>query len=121
RARDQVAAVDSEAFAIYDFVADPPGLLANLALDAQGVVVVPRAALGTATEVTIIVDDPAGAAVRRAALPEVPLAPRDLRLRLALDPDRHATQKKVISPLVAGRQLVIEDLATAKLHLIDSV
>ncbi|HEY5939162.1 MAG TPA: hypothetical protein VIU61_31135, partial [Kofleriaceae bacterium] len=46
---------------------------------------------------------------------------RDLRLRVALDHERHATQRKTIAPLVAGGKLVIEDLATAKLHLIDSV
>jgi hypothetical protein len=89
--------------------------------DGTGLVSVPRAALGGATTVTILVDDVAGITVRRVFLPETALAPRDLRLRVALDHERHATQRKTIAPLGGGGKLVIEDLATAKLHLIDSV
>jgi hypothetical protein len=108
-------------FESYDFLGEPPVLLANLEPDEHGVVRVPLADLGRATCVSVIVDDPAGISVRRIALLETDLAPRDLRLRLALDPARHATQKKAIAPLRAGDSLVIEDLATAKLHLIDSI
>ncbi|HEX2689872.1 MAG TPA: hypothetical protein VHN14_24805 [Kofleriaceae bacterium] len=110
-----------DGFATYDFLAAPPVVLANLIADDHGQLRVPRQELGDATSVTVIVDDPAGLATRQIALAERPLAPRDLRLGLALDPERHATQRKAIAPLVAGDQLVIEDLATAKLHLIDSV
>ena len=105
----------------YDFLAAPPVVLANLAPDETGAVAVPLAELGDATTVTAIADDPAGVSVRRVALPEPALAARDLRLALALDPDRHAAQHKRIAPLVAGEQLVIDDLATARVHLIDSV
>ncbi|HSK04839.1 MAG TPA: hypothetical protein VK932_26500, partial [Kofleriaceae bacterium] len=115
------AGVTGEEFASHDFLPDPPAVLANLALDAAGVVRVPRAALGGATTVTIVVDDPAGVTLRRVHLPEAPLAPRDLRLRLALDPARHATQRKAIVPLVAGERVAIEDLATARVHLLDTV
>jgi len=118
RAQGQVS---DEAFASHDFLPEPTVVLPNLTPDADGVITIPRAALGNATTVTFVVDDPAGTTVRRAELAETPLAPRDLRLRLALHPDRHATQKKSIAPLVAGNQLVIEDLATAKVHLIDSL
>jgi hypothetical protein len=79
----------------YDFLAAPPVVLANLVPDDTGAIAV--------------------------ALAEPALASRDLRLQLALDPDRHATQRKQIVPLVAGAELVIEDLATARVHLIDSV
>ena len=96
-------------------------MIANLIPDDDGVVTVPLAELAGATEVVVIIDDPAGAMVRHVSLPEPPLAPRDLRLRLALDPARHATQVKAIAPLRAGDRLVIEDLATAKVHLVDSV
>ncbi|MEO8702010.1 MAG: hypothetical protein ABI867_18335, partial [Kofleriaceae bacterium] len=117
----QAQAAYDEAFASHDFLPDPIIVLANLAPDAHGIVQIPRGELGTATTVTLVVDDPAGTTLRRAYLPETPLVPRDLRLRLALHPDRHATQKKAIAPLVPGAQLVIEDLATARVHLIDSV
>jgi hypothetical protein len=112
---------DDAAFASYDFLPDPIAILPNLVPDGTGLVTVSRAALGGATTVTILVDDLAGVTVRRVFLPETALAPRDLRLRVALDHERHATQRKTIAPLVAGGKLVIEDLATAKLHLIDSV
>ncbi|MEJ7598800.1 MAG: hypothetical protein WKG01_12910 [Kofleriaceae bacterium] len=115
------APADDAAFASYDFLPDPTTVIANVIPDASGVVRVARAALGGATTVTIIVDDLAGTTLRRLQLAEPAMVPRDLRLRVALDPERHATQRKTIAPLVAGGKLVIEDLATAKLHLIDSV
>ena len=111
----------TEAYVGYDFLAEPPIVLANLVPSKDGVVTVPLAELGHATAVTVIVDDPAGSLMRRVWLAETPLEPRDLRLRVALDPDRHALQKKMIAPLRAGGVLKIADLATAKLHLIDSV
>ncbi len=109
------------AFASHDFLPDAPLTIANLLPDASGVVTVPRAQLGTATSITIIVDDPGGTTLRRAHLPEAPLAPRDLRLSLALGIDRHAMQNKSITSLPGGASLAIEDLATAKVHLIDTV
>src|SRR5690606_19085311 len=36
-------------------------------------------------------------------------------------PDRHVQQEKRVTPLVAGNSIVIEDLATAKVHIIDSI
>jgi hypothetical protein len=110
-----------DAFASYDFLAAPPVVLANLVADARGRLELARAALGDATTVTVIVVDPAGTTVRRVALAEPALAVRDLRLALALDPARHVTQHKAIAPLVAGTRLVIEDLATAQVHLLDSL
>jgi hypothetical protein len=110
-----------ESFAGYDFLAGPPAVLANLVPDAGGAIEVALTALAGATSITVIVDDPDGLSMRRIALAEPALVPRDLRLTRALDPARHTTQHKAITPLAAGAQLVIEDLATATLHLIDSV
>ena len=112
------SAGDAAAYASYDFLAEPPVVCANLPV-VDGRVVIPT--LGRATSVTIVLDDPAGTAVHRVARAETPLEPRDRRLELALDPARHARQAKQIAPLVAGGRLVIADLATAKLHLLDSV
>ncbi|MEO7734691.1 MAG: hypothetical protein ABIY55_27285, partial [Kofleriaceae bacterium] len=122
RARGSVgSAGPDDAFAGYDFLAEPPVVLANLVADASGRLEIARAALGDATTVTVIVVDPAGTTVRRVALAEPALAARDRRLLLALDPARHAAQHKAITPLVAGTRLVIEDLATAQVHLLDSL
>ena len=112
---------DDDAFVGYDFLPEPPAVLANLVADDAGVVRVPRAQLAGAASLAIIVDDPAGRSERRVALPEPATTPRELRLVLALAPERHATQAKAIAPLVAGGQLVIEDRATARVHLLDSV
>ncbi|HET9990505.1 MAG TPA: hypothetical protein VFQ65_18380, partial [Kofleriaceae bacterium] len=116
----QQATGNAQAYVSYDFLADPPVVLANLTVR-DGRVAIPLAELGRATAVTIIVDDPAGLVGRYAWLAEPPLEPRDLRLRVALDPDRHALQTKSIAPLRAGGVLEIRDLATAKVHLLDSL
>jgi len=102
-------------------VPDAPGVFANLEPDANGVVQVSKADLGSAICVTIFVEDQAGLSMRRTYLADNELAPRDLRLKVALDHERHAAQRKRIEPLVEGRSLVIEDLATAKLHIIDTI
>ncbi len=110
-----------DAYVGYDFLDDVPVVLANLELAADGSLAIPLVELGRATTATIVVDDPRGMTMRRVALAEAPLAPRDRRLRLALDPDAHATQEKRVVPLVPGGRLEIADLATAQIHLIDSV
>ncbi|MFN0247471.1 MAG: hypothetical protein ACKV2T_11345 [Kofleriaceae bacterium] len=110
-----------EGYVTYDFLGAAPIVLANLVPDDKGVVRVAAADLGRSAHVVIVVDDPGGYCVRYVPLPERPLDPRDLRLRLALDPARHVSQKKEILPLVAGQRIVIEDLATAKIHLVDSL
>ncbi len=115
------SAGDGQAYAAYDFLAAPPAVLANLVPDETGTIVIARAALGDATHVTLVLDDPAGWATHGVPLPETALVPRDLRLRIALAADRHATQQKAIAPLRPGGQVVIEDLVTAKVHLLDSL
>ena len=108
-----------DAYASYDFLAASAQVVAANLVPVDGVVALP--ALPDASFVTIVVEDLAGTTARGVALAETPLQPRDLRLKVALDPARHATQKKAIEPLRAGGSLVIEDLATAKVHLVDSV
>lgn len=114
-------AADESAYVGYDFLAESPRVLANLTVDATNAIEIPLAELGDATCVTVIVDDPAGVSRRHLALPETPLCTRDLRLHLALAPDVHAKQDKTVAPLSPGEALVIEDLATAKVHLLDTV
>lgn len=106
-------------FESFDFLGREPVVLANLVPDGEGAVRVPLGGLPPC--VTVILDDPAGVTSRMLALPERAIEARDLRLTLALDPDRHATQTKAIAPVRSGDALVIADLATAKVHLVDSV
>ncbi len=115
------AAGTGESYVTYDFLGAAPIVLANLVPDASGVVTIAASELGRSAHVVIVVDDPGGNSVRHVPLAERPLDPRDLRLRLALDPERHVSQKKEILPLVEGQRIVIEDLATAKIHLVDNL
>ncbi len=121
RRRQEYGSQDAAAYASYDFLPDAPRVLANLVVDENGALSIPADALGDAVTVTVIVDDPAGVTRRAVQRALQPLVPKDLRLRIALDKDRHATQKRAIRPLRAGETIAIEDLATAKVHLIDSV
>ncbi len=115
------AAGSAEAYVTHDFLPEAPVVLANLPPGTDGEITLSRAQLGRATSLTVIVDGPGGANARRVALVETAVDPRDLRLLLALDPARHVTQRRQIAPLRTGETLVIDDLATAKLHLIDSL
>ena len=121
RMRRRRRAFADDAYVGYDFQDDEPIVLANLEPAADGSLAIPLAELGRATTATIVVDDPRGTTVRRVALAEPLLARARSPARLALDPDAHATQEKRIVPLVPGARLEIADLATAQVHLVDSV
>ena len=112
---------DNAAFPSHDFVPRAPALLANLAPDASGVVTVDRAALAGMGEVTIYCVDPGTTTARSVALPEPTEPTKDLRLRAGLDPERHVIEKKDVIGLAAGETLVIDDLATARAEVVDTV
>ena len=54
-------------------------------------------------------------------LPATELRPRDLRLRFALAHDRHFTELRGVDGAPAGATLVVEDLRSGKLELVDTV
>jgi hypothetical protein len=118
--KDDVAH-DNAAFPSHDFVPRPPALLANLVPDASGVVSVDRAALAGMGEVTVYCVDPGTTTARSVALPEAAEPTKDLRLRAGLDPERHVIEKKDVIGLAAGETLVIDDLATARAEVVDTV
>jgi hypothetical protein len=120
RAEEAQARMD-DAYASYDFVAAPPIVLANLRPDAAGRVRVPRAALGDATLVRVVLVDPSGAAARLVPLPARALAVRDLRLAAALPAERHWREDRRLQALPAGRTLAVADRATTRVELVDTV
>jgi hypothetical protein len=107
--------------ASFDFLAAPSVVIANLRPDADGVVRVPLADLGAAQLVQIIVVDPALTSTAELALPEIAPAPRDRRLRLALDSKGHFAEERRVEPLPQGATIVVDDVRTGKLELVDSL
>ncbi|PCC71250.1 hypothetical protein SAMN02745121_04789 [Nannocystis exedens] len=108
-------------FVALDFLPAPAVVLANLRPDASGELRVPLADLGAAQSVRVLVVDPALTSVADLGLPPTELRPRDLRLRFALAHDRHFTELRGVDAAPAGATLVVEDLRSGKLELVDTV
>ena len=120
------AAYDSVALAVgplasYDFLAAPAVVIANLRPDAEGLVRIPRADLGAAQLVQLVLVDPALTTTAEVALPEIAPEHRDRRLRLALDPAGHFAEERRVEPLLQGATIVVDDVRTGKLELIDTL
>jgi hypothetical protein len=107
--------------ASYDFLAAPAVVIANLRPDAEGTIRIPRADLGAAQLVQIVLVDPALTTTAEVALPEIAPAHRDLRLRLALDPAGHFAEERRVEPLLQGATIVVDDVRTGKLELVDTL
>ncbi len=114
-------ATQDHSFATFDFVPTDATLLPNLRPDREGVVRVPRSQLGEASCVQVICADGEQTTSARARLPERALAPRDRRLIRALPADAHITQRRQIDPCRAGQTVTIQDAATAKVHIVDTI
>ncbi|MDC0718378.1 hypothetical protein [Nannocystis bainbridge] len=108
-------------FVALDFLPAPAVVLANLRPDESGRLRVPLADLGPAQSVRIVVVDPALTSVVDLGLPATDLRPRDLRLRFALVHDQHFTELRGVDGAPAGATLVVEDLRSGKLELVDTV
>lgn len=111
---------DQAAFAALDFLPAAAVVLENLRPDEHGELRVPRDRLGPARHVRVLVVDPALTSVADLALPDSDLRPRDLRLRLALQHDAHFAEERRVDPAPAGTTLVVDDLRSGKLELVDT-
>ena len=107
--------------ASFDFLAAPAPVIANLRPDADGFLRVQLADLGAAQLVQIIVVDPALTSTAELALPEITPAHRDRRLRLALDSKAHFAEERRVEPLPQGTTIVVDDVRTGKLELVDTL
>lgn len=119
RAQAEVAH-DMAAHNSVDFLPAPAVVLANLRPDERGEIVVPRAQLGAAQSVRVLVVDPELTTTADLALPESEQRPRDLRLRLALAHDAHFSEERRVEGAAAGARLVVEDVRSGKLELVDT-
>jgi hypothetical protein len=108
-------------FADLDFLPAPSVLLANLRPDADGLLRVKLADLGPGHLVHVVALDDETTAVAVLALPESPLAPRDVTLARAFDSDRHLAERRRIEFLDAGASATIADAATAQAELLGSL
>ena len=104
-----------------DFLKDAAAVKLNMEPDAKGIVTIKRNEIGERQLVYVVAVDPENTVYREVALAETSPEAKDLRLRLGLDPDAHATEKKKISILRAGDELVIEDITTSDLAFYDSL
>lgn len=119
--RKGTPAEGQSALASFDFLAAPAVVIANLRPDADGIVRVPRGELGAAQLVRLVVVDPALTSTADLALAEISPAHRDRRLRLALDSTGHFAEERRVEALPAGATIVVDDIRTGKLELVDTL
>jgi len=108
-------------FANLDFLGEPAALHLNLKPDKDGVVSVPRSELGGHSLVQVVAVSPIDTVSRVVSLPEAPATFRDLRLFTALDPSRHYQERREVSFLQNGEELVFQDAAQAQLEAYDTL
>ncbi|MBK8976064.1 MAG: hypothetical protein IPM29_09065 [Planctomycetes bacterium] len=104
-----------------DFLGRPAPVLVDLRPDADGVVRVPLAALGSGQLVHVVATDDVSAVYEQLALPERPLEPVSTRLTSALDPARAFVQRRRIEFVAAGAEVTIADARGADVELYDSL
>jgi len=106
-----------------DFLPESSSALLNLVPDADGTITIDRKILGDHPFVRVVAMDPANVASRDAALegasPEP--KPRDLRLAKGLEPDKHYTEQKQVSPAGADSPFVLPDITTSKMETYGSL
>lgn len=113
--------VMSSSFANLDFLAVPSAALLNLVPDENGEIKVTNDAIGPHQHLHVVVVDPVNMTYRNFSLPERKTFVSDLRLTTGLDPQKHFTQQKQISIVPAGQTFTLNDIATSKFEMYDSL
>ncbi len=120
-AADGRAAGAAGGYAGLDFLARPAAVLLGAVPGADGTVRVPRAALHGKPHVRLFVADPTASLLRDVALPDTPVATRELRLADGLDPAKGYAEQKLVTPLQAGESLVVADVTTSAFQVYDTL
>src|SRR5690606_26947895 len=102
----------SGGFANLDFLAEDAARVVANSRPEDGQIVIPRDVLAGASALTVMVIDDGAAAVRRLGLCEPAADYRDVRLASALAADRHFSETREITALVAGDLLAMGDVAS---------
>lgn len=108
-------------FPTWDFLPDASVQLLNLRPNAEGVLSVPRADLGAARCVRVLVCDAQLAVEARVTLGREDFESKDRRLWLGLDPHEPFAEQRLVQTLQEGEALKVDDLTTAKLARYDSL
>ena len=119
--RRDAGAGSVQGFVSLDFLEEPSLLMTNLRPDNDGVLEIDLAAIGPRHNLQILAVDQYAVAYREISFPEVAGTHRDLRMARALDPEKHFSEQKNISSLIAEKTLAIEDITTTKIELFDSL
>jgi hypothetical protein len=108
-------------YANLDFLADSSLVRLNLRPDKQGLIELPREALGNHNLVHVVAIDLRHTATRSLVLPDREANFLDLRLARGLDPKRHFTQQAQTTFVPAGKTLVIQDVTSSRFEIYDSL
>ena len=104
-----------------DFLASGSAVLVNLVPDKEGVIVIPKDALGNHQYIRVVAVDPINTTSRSIALPEQKTLFQDLRLADGLDPQGHFTQQKQVSLVPVGETFTLHDVTTSQFEAYDSL
>ncbi|MGR3319761.1 MAG: hypothetical protein ACUZ8O_14945 [Candidatus Anammoxibacter sp.] len=110
-----------KSFTNLDFLADSSVLLTNLRPDSDGTITLDMKQFSNHNNIYILAIDPLNTVYRRVSLREGKMALNDLRLKNALDPDKHYTGQKQISIVGKGVDFTIADITTSKFELFDTI
>jgi len=110
-------------FASLDFLANGAVVLVNLQPDGNGVVTVARKLLLDKQQLRILAVDAENTALRETSISEVSPKCQDRRLdpAVALDPNKHYIQEKVITPVAKGKPFTIRDVTSTRFETFDSL
>ncbi len=108
-------------FADLDFLADASAVVTNLVPDKDGVIRVPRKAIGPHAMLQAVAVDPLHTTSRHVSLPEVKAAVADLRLKDGLDPARHFAQQQQVTVVEPGKPLEVADIGASRFQVYDSL
>ena len=114
-------ASEGASFSTLEFLKQEAAVQLNLRPDESGEVRVPLDGLSHISAVRVIAYDHRGYVQRTIALPEVTAEHKDLRLKLALAPDQHYTEKQQVTALDAEEPLEITDITTSSVESFDTL
>ena len=105
----------------FDFLADPGVVVANLAVDENGIVTIPAEVIDGMPIVQIIVSDPAMLLQRTVTAPLKDADTMDLRLEKALAADKAFSFGRTVSVVSKDKPLDLQSLGSAQLQIYGSV